>query len=96
LVKNTNALEQKIDVELSPASLMLKFPNIDDPKLYSGTIYLFRPSDKRGDFSKEIKIDSMYRQSLDMTLFSKGLWRIKISWNVRGQQFYSEIPVIIH
>ncbi len=95
LVKSTNALEQKVDMEFTASSLLIKFPNIDNSDKYSGTVYFFRPSDKRGDFEKDVIIDSTYSQSFSTSIFAKGFWRAKISWNVGNQQYYSELPIII-
>ncbi|MFA5833358.1 MAG: FixH family protein [Bacteroidota bacterium] len=95
LVKSTNALEQKVTMEFSEGSLVIKYPKIGKHDAYSGTIYFFRPSDKQGDFQKEISMDTSYTQSFLTDQFTKGLWRAKIFWNVSGQEYYSELPMII-
>ena len=95
MVKTTNALEGRVDVEFSGDSVIFKFPNIAANIHYSGSIYFFRPSDKRGDFIHDVKVDSTNTQSLTTELFAKGFWRAKITWNAENQQYYSEIPFFI-
>jgi hypothetical protein len=95
LVKRSNALEQPVGMEFTSSSLVLRFPNIDNKDNYTGTIFFFRPSDKRGDFTRKINLDTSYSQSFETALFAQGLWRAKIFWNVRDQQYYSELPIII-
>lgn len=95
LVKNTNSLDQKIDFELSASSLQIKYPDLGTRDAYSGTINFFRPSDKRGDFTQNVTVDSNYLQTFPIEKFSRGLWRAKISWSVGQKQYYSELPIII-
>ncbi len=95
LVKSTNALEQTIELDYTTTSLVFKYPVIGSSDNYSGSVHFFRPSDKRGDFIREIKIDSAYSQEFPNAIFAKGFWRAKISWNAGDRQYYSELPIII-
>ena len=95
LVKNTNALDQKVEMDFIASSLVIKFPRSESNDRYAGTIYFFRPSDKRGDFTRNIDLDSNRTQKFPLSIFSKGLWRVKISWNAGNEQYYSEFPLII-
>lgn len=96
LVKNTSALPQTIETEVSASNIILKYPQLGSTSAYSGTIFLFRPSDKRGDFQKNVNIDSLYTQSISIQTMEQGLWRAKIYWSVNNKDYYSEIPIIIH
>ncbi len=95
LVKSTNALERPVSMEISSEFLTITFPKIDAAERYSGTVFFFRPSNKRGDFIRTVSIDSTFSQQFLLTDFTPGLWRAKLSWNVGEQQFYSELPIII-
>ena len=96
LVKSSNALEQRVDMEFTGMSVIFHFPNIGNKVHYSGSIYFFRPSDKRGDFVRDIEIDSTNSQSFPAESFAKGFWRAKITWAAGNQNYYSELPFIIH
>lgn len=94
LVKGTNALEQQVTTEFAAGVLRITFPALGQRKEYAGSIHFFRPSDKRGDFTLPVAVDTSFSQTFPQQLFAQGLWRIKISWSVGGKQYYSEAPVI--
>ncbi|MDD8018943.1 MAG: FixH family protein [Bacteroidota bacterium] len=95
MVKSTNSLSDQIALNFTPTTLVVSFPKIAERTKYSGTMNFFRPSDKSKDFSKDIRIDSSYSQTIGTDRMAKGMWRIKISWNVGNNQYYNEQPVII-
>jgi hypothetical protein len=95
LVKSTNALERPVAMDVTKEFVSFTFPKVDSPEKYSGTIFFFRPSNKRGDFLRTVNVDSSYVQQFNVADFTPGLWRAKMSWNVGSQQFYSEMPIII-
>jgi nitrogen fixation protein FixH len=95
LVKGTNALEQQVGVEQTASTVTVAFPVIGQRESYSGTIQFFRPSDKRGDIMLPVAVDSAMRQTFPAAMFAKGLWRMKISWSVGSQNYYSELPIVV-
>ncbi len=95
LVKSTSALEKNIDVDITASNVRLRFPNIGTFGSYSGTVFFFRPSDKRGDFQKTVNLDSTYSQIFPTEKMKQGLWRAKIFWAVDKKEYYSELPIII-
>jgi hypothetical protein len=95
LVKSTSELEQNISADVTASHIILKFPNLGTRTSYSGTIFFFRPSDKRSDFQKGIDIDSTYSQTISTETMKQGLWRAKIFWRVDKKEYYSELPIII-
>jgi len=95
MLKKTNALEGNVSFAFSASGVTVRFPVVDTPEKYAGTIMFFRPSDKLQDVSYNISVDSTYTQSISTAKLSKGLWRVKISWSVGEQNFYTEQPVMI-
>ena len=95
LVKSTSALEQNIGLDITASNIVLKFPNLASTGSYSGTVFFFRPSDKRGDFQKSVSLDSTYSQIFPIEKMKQGLWRAKIFWTVDKKEYYSELPIII-
>ncbi len=95
LVKSTNALEKQVAMELTSSSVKFTYPVIDAPSGYSGTVYFFRPSNRKGDFVRAVALDSSCSQLFPISDFTPGLWRAKISWSAGNQQYYSEMPIII-
>jgi hypothetical protein len=95
VLKSTDALDQKVDVVVTDSLLTIHYPEIGSPDQFSGAVHFFRPSDKRGDVILPVRIDSTHSQSFPIANFALGLWRVKISWTVGTEQYYSELPVII-
>ncbi len=95
LVKSTTALEQNIALEITPSSIIFRYPNLGSPSDYSGTVYFFRPSDQRGDFQQNITLDSAYSQTFSLTSMKQGFWRAKIFWTVNNKEYYTELPIIV-
>ncbi len=95
VVNSTSALEGKVSFDFAPSSVTISYPNIDLPSKYSGVVMFFRPSDKTLDFSRPVSIDTSYAQTIATDKLLSGMWRVKISWKVGGQQYYTEQPVII-
>ena len=84
----------QVAYRLDNNSLELIFPKeIQKP---SGTLTLFRPSNKFLDQSFELPAiqDSKMTIPLDSKI-AKGLWRIQIDWEMEGQQFYTEQSIVI-
>ena len=67
------------------------------PKSYTGNgeIYFFRPSEAALDAKYVLKSNQQGLQVFDARDFKKGLWRIKISWNEKGKDFYKEETLVI-
>lgn len=95
VVRNTNALDGRVSLSFAPSSVTISYPNIDAPSKYSGAVMFFRPSDKTLDFSRPVDVDSMYRQTIATERLVRGMWRVKISWNVGEQQYYTEQPIVL-
>ncbi|MFZ4618931.1 MAG: FixH family protein [Bacteroidota bacterium] len=95
IVKSTNALEKQVAMELTETSVKFTYPVIAVPEKYTGSVYFFRPSNRKGDFVRAVVLDSACSQLFPISEFTPGLWRAKISWSTGNQQFYSEMPIII-
>ncbi|MBI2429776.1 MAG: FixH family protein [Ignavibacteriales bacterium] len=95
VVKSTNELEGKVSFVFASSTITISYPNIEAPSKYSGAIMFFRPSDKALDFSQPVAVDSTYSQTIATDKLIKGMWRVKISWSVGQQNYYTEQPVII-
>jgi hypothetical protein len=95
IVNNTNALDGKVNFDVGREYIKIIFPKVDAHRKYSGIIFFFRPSDKTQDFSQTVDVDSLYTQTIPTGKLMKGMWRVKISWHVGAEQYYTEQTVII-
>lgn len=76
---NGIALEQNIEIDKGEGAFVVNFPQEFDYQNISGTIYMYRPSDKRLDFEIPIQLEgSSYVIPSDK--LAKGKWEVTINW----------------
>jgi nitrogen fixation protein FixH len=74
--------------------LSLSFdPNRSHPQ--NGMIYFYRPSDSRMDQSLTFDVDENGQQTISLSEFAKGFWRIKIQWEENAQTLLKEDVLVI-
>ncbi len=61
----------------------------------SGEIQLYRPSAVALDRRLKLEPDGQGRQTIDATTLAPGLWKVRISWKVAGQDYYLDQKVVI-
>ncbi len=96
-IKRAGLPENKIDIRLRTREnrLDLQFPSNVNPDSVSGSIKLYRPSLAALDRDFKISLDSSRNQSIDLERISRGYWKIKILWNSRGEDFYTEETLVL-
>lgn len=60
-----------------------------------GSIKLYRPSNARLDQTITLAVDNNGRQSLPTDSLQPGFWRVQISWNSGGEDYYFEQPIVV-
>ncbi|HID40281.1 MAG TPA: hypothetical protein EYP36_12320 [Calditrichaeota bacterium] len=94
--KRTNALPQKLRWKLElERNLHLYFPEIMREKQVTGKVHLFRPSDARLDRIFPIDLSDKAEQTINLKGFTPGLWRLKIDWQMDGQDYYFEEAITL-
>lgn len=91
--KRTSKLAEKIEVNFTNSSLTLSFPGNTTLK---GELYFYRPSDLHKDFKIPINFDDNFMQVLDISTLERGLWKLQISWSVKGDDYYSEKTLVLN
>jgi nitrogen fixation protein FixH len=61
----------------------------------TGSIHLYRPSDARLDRELPLTLNDDGTQRLDAKQLRDGLWRVRVKWNVTGQEYFLDQPVIV-
>lgn len=95
-INNTNEMGKQVGIALLNNFVQLTFPDSVFDKKASGTIYFYRPSGSKKDFSVPMAVSVNNTQVINAATLDKGLWRIKIEWGMDGRDFYSEKSVIIN
>lgn len=96
-IKNTGGLTEKpsITVDKGELQALLTFPENIKSTVYEGSIQFFRPSNARLDQTFTIQLNDEGVQTFDISEFSKGLWKVKISWKAKNREFYNESTLIL-
>jgi len=94
-VTNTRALQNDVsfDFDEEAKSLKISFPDIF--KTYTGTIQFYKPDNKKLDFEKEVMVDEMTMQVIDLQNIVSGFWKIKINWEGNAVKFYKEHQIYL-
>lgn len=89
-MKRTKELPEPLDINLEASAIKFSFPKLFKPNEVKGTIQFYRPSDKSKDFAVNVSLDSSYVQSINTVNLQKGLWKIQIDWNAKGNTYFNE------
>ena len=95
-MKRTKELPEQLDITVEQNSIILSFPKMFKSTELNGKIYFYRPSDDSRDFTIDIAADSSSVQSIPTKNFIKGLWRVKVNWNGKGNSFLDKKIVMIN
>jgi hypothetical protein len=61
----------------------------------TGTITLYRPSDRTADRVVPLSLDTEGHQRIVVNGAARGRWVVKLAWRVAGQDFYREQAVLL-
>lgn len=75
--------------------LMLELPVAHAAGQAQGEILLYRPAAAREDRRVVLQLDAQGRQTLDTRALSDGLWRVRVTWRVNGEDFACDEKVVI-
>lgn len=94
-INRNNELSSALSIDYSDAGIVITYPTDLQNKTITGAINIFRPSDKSKDQSIEISPDKEMKQIINTTSLSKGMYRIKVDYEVEGAGYYSEKQIVI-
>jgi len=75
--------------------ILISLPAAHAVRKLTGRIQLYRPSAARLDRQFELDPDSNGLQSVDAGELQNGLWKIRVSWNAEGQEYFLERKIVI-
>lgn len=62
---------------------------------FKGTVNFFRPSDSSKDFNTELKLDATGKQVIAGDKLEKGLYKMQLSWQSGGKNYFKEQVITI-
>lgn len=93
-LNRTKALNEKITWQIIDNNLMIKMPG-NATQNVKGDLIFFRPSDESMDLVVPIKLNENNAQLIELSKFSKGMYKVKVDWTSNDLSYYAEEIVII-
>jgi hypothetical protein len=95
-IKRTSELPEQLLIQQEGVNINFYFPKIFSQTEIDGTIFFYRPSDDKQDFTKEIQLNTEMRQSFSVLEIEKGLWKIKVDWLAKNNSYYNEKLIMVN
>jgi len=61
----------------------------------TGQIHFYRPSDAGLDRDIELAVNFDGIQEVDAQKLRAGLWKVRVFWNVDGQEYFFDQPIVV-
>ena len=90
---NSQTLKQDIVWKRTSEGLLIEFPDNFKPEEITGTISLYRPSNKLLDFETSIQLSDSTFLITDKRLLD-GRWNLKIDWKVNGEEYLYKKEIV--
>ena len=83
---NANSNYSKLIITKTPEGLLIKFPEEVDVEKVTGTVSLYRPSNKHLDFDFPIRLSNSHLLIPDKRLLD-GRWDINVLWEYKNESY---------
>ena len=93
--KRSNALGDSLQCRMAGDAFVLVLPASFNPDSMTGSLTFYRPANRKRDFVVPLLLSSGNRQSVPVGSLEKGLWRVKVRWNYRHEEYYREEAILI-
>ena len=80
-------LKDNVKMEWNGEMFEISFPDEFEDQAISGEIFFYRPSDSKKDFRLPLNLTDR-KQYIPVQGLEKGLWRVKLNWNLNNKDYY--------
>ncbi len=87
-------LQEKVTIETLPEGIFVHFPKNFDFKNIKGKVFLYRPSNQKLDFEKNISLSNSFLL-IPKTALVDGRWNITIDWSYGENNFLTKENLVI-
>jgi len=91
-----NQLGNKIHIAQNGNELLLQLPNEMKNTAVKGTAWFYYAPDAKRDKQITLNTNAAGEQAINSSQFFPGSYTVKVKWESKGQQYYSEEYVTIH
>lgn len=85
-----------LTVDGRTGGVTIMIPGVARPVEVSGTVTLYRPSDRAMDFAAPLSLDSSGTMRIESPRLQPGLWTVKVEWLAGGAQHYEETKIVLN
>lgn len=82
--------------DATSSRIVIALPAEHAGKTEDGKIQLYRPSAAGLDQEFKLATDAAGVQTLDVAGLKNGLWKIRVTWTVAGQEYFLEQKIVIN
>ena len=93
--RNAINLLNPLTIKHEGNQLKVQFPNEFTANGVEGTLFFYKPDDKKKDNLVNISADNSGLQVIDLTDLAKGYYQLKIAWQSNGISYYQEEDIFI-
>jgi nitrogen fixation protein FixH len=90
-----NGVKVAYDFAQQAVTLQLSAAQPASANVSEGTIHFYRPSNARLDHNVPMSLDSAGAQTVDVKGLAPGLWKVRLSWRVNGEEYYYDQSVVV-
>ena len=94
-INNANAAGNSITHNIAGSEVMLSVSPEFLKAGFEGTVNFFRPSDSSKDFNTEMKFDADGKQVIAGGKLEKGIYKMQLSWQSGGKNYFKEQVITI-
>jgi len=96
-LERTRAIRAQVtvDYDVQQQAIKIALPNAHAGTAAAGRIQFYRPSDARLDHNVRLAVDAHGRQDVDARNLKAGLWKVRLFWEVDGQEYYFDRAVVV-
>jgi hypothetical protein len=76
-------------------AITLRLPEAQRTAAVTGSIQLYRPSAAQQDRVVPLRVDAGGGQTIDASALSDGLWHVRVTWSLNGEEFFHDQKLVI-
>ncbi len=88
---NEQALSQSVEHQVQDKNLFLKVPMSFLTNGFRGELHFYCPADASKDVNLPMEFDSNGELLINRNTFSKGMYKLRMSWNMHEKNYFKEI-----
>ena len=96
-LSRTAQLSGAVDVSFDPTGQIINISLPETARVadVSGRIQLYRPSATGLDRAVQLSLDKNGSQTLDAADLLPGLWRVRVQWTARDQEYFADKNIVV-